>query len=64
MSSCWVITDFFGRKFTVSVKAMDTSVASNDNQVQSADNTQNNAQSPIDKLIDKAKDMNIDIEIQ
>lgn len=59
-----VITDFFGKKFTVSVKAMDTGGVSNDNQVQGADNTKNIAQNPVDKLIDKAKNMNIDIEIQ
>lgn len=59
-----VITDFFGKKFTVSVKAMDTSGVSNDAHAQGADNAKNSTQSPVDKLIDKAKNMNIDIEIQ
>lgn len=59
-----VITDFFGRKFTVSVKAMDTSGITSENKSHDIDKTRNNTQSPVDKLIDKAKNMNIDIEIQ
>lgn len=57
-----VITDFFGRKFMVSVKAMDTSSTDSDSKG-SDNNTQVNTSSPIDKLIDKAKNMNIDLEI-
>lgn len=57
-----VITDFFGRKFTVSVKAMDTSSIGAENKT-SDSGAENNASTPVDKLIDKAKNMNIDIEI-
>lgn len=57
-----VITDFFGRKFTVSVKAMDTS-GTNPGEKNSNINTQGNTSSPIDNLINKAKNMNIDLEI-
>ncbi len=58
-----VITDFFGRKFTVSVKAMDTS-----ENLTANPNTENHSgittSRPIDKLIDKAKSANIDLEIK
>lgn len=57
-----VITDFFGRKFTVSVKAMDTSSIGAENKTSNS-GAENNASTPVDKLIDKAKNMNIDIEI-
>lgn len=57
-----VITDFFGRKFTVSVKAMDTNGVNSENKNLN-NNTQSNTSSPIDNLINKAKNMNIDLEI-
>lgn len=57
-----VITDFFGRKFKVSVKAKDTSGFTNGD----AEAENNNAKSArtVDKLIEKAKSENIDIEIK
>ena len=57
-----VITEFFGRKFKVSVKAMDTNESSENNI--SNDSEQTKALSPIDKLINKAKSENIDLEIK
>ncbi len=54
-----VITDFFGRKFKVSVKAMDAGITGSENKDSESEN-----KAPIDKLIDKAKKMNIDIEIK
>ncbi len=57
-----IITDFFGRKFTVSVKAMDTS---EDPEKKLNENDGNNQTlSPVDKIIDKAKELNIDLEIK
>ncbi len=58
-----VITEFFGKKFTVSVKAKDAS----ENPSGDSDNKithEPKKSSPIDKLIDKAKSENIDIEIK
>ena len=57
-----IITDFFGKKFKVSVKAKDTSGSANSD----AEAENNNAKSarPVDKLIEKAKSENIDIEIK
>ncbi len=58
-----IITDFFGRKFTVSVKAMDTTETSDANP-DTESHFETKASSPIDKIIDKAKSANIDLEIK
>ena len=57
-----IITDFFGRKFKVSVKAKDTSGSANGDA--EAENNNAKSASPVDKLIEKAKSENIDIEIK
>lgn len=57
-----IITDFFGRKFTVSVKAMDTSESPENNVSNSSKQKEN--LSAVDKLIEKAKSENIDLEIK
>ena len=57
-----IITDYFGRKFTVSVKAKDTSETS-DSKIQK-NGEERQSLSAVDKLIDKAKSANIDIEIK
>ncbi len=57
-----IITDYFGRKFTVSVKAKDTSEIS-DSKIQK-NGEERQSLSAVDKLIDKAKSANIDIEIK
>ncbi len=58
-----IITDFFGRKFTVSVKAMDTTENANANP-DMENHYDTKASSRIDKIIDKAKSANIDLEIK
>ena len=58
-----IITDFFGRKFKVSVKAKDTSGITNKNDVIEANNGTRSS-SAVNKLIEKAKNENIDIEIK
>ena len=58
-----VITDFFGRKFTVSVKAMDTSGNASENS-ETENRPEDKESSSIDRLIDKAKSSNIDFEIK
>ncbi len=57
-----IITDFFGRKFKVSVKAKDTSGSANGDT--EAENNKTKSASPVKKLIEKAKSENIDIEIK
>lgn len=57
-----IITDFFGRKFKVSVKAKDTSGSANGDA--EAENNNAKSASPVKKLIEKAKSENIDIEIK
>lgn len=57
-----IITDFFGRKFKVSVKAKDTSGSANGDA--EAENNKTKSASPVKKLIEKAKSENIDIEIK
>ena len=57
-----IITDFFGRKFKVSVKAKDTSSSANGDA--EAENNKTKSASPVKKLIEKAKSENIDIEIK
>lgn len=58
-----IITDFFGRKFTVSVKAMDTTENAKVNP-DMENHYDAKASSRIDKIIDKAKSANIDLEIK
>ena len=57
-----IITDFFGRKFKVSVKAKDTSGSANGDA--ETENNKTKSASPVKKLIEKAKSENIDIEIK